>query len=122
MPCGPGSAFPARSGAFGVKARRAAGHPADEAGQTRMGAQAFGCVVVARQFGFCQRGVDFAVTDMVQQNNRAALAAFEFGDQVMQRLRHIRRDRAQAKRADGYVCAFHGVQGWNMGRERQGLV
>ena len=60
-----------------------------------------GCVVGPRQFRLAQCGMNLAVADVMQQDNRPALAAFQLGDQVMQALRYIRRDRAVAKGADG---------------------
>lgn len=65
-----------------------------------MGAQRGNRVIVSRQFGLGQGGVNLAVADVMQQNGRPALAAFEFRDQMMQALGNARRDRAQAERAD----------------------
>ena len=53
-----------------------------------------------------------AVADVMEQYNRTAFAAFQLGDQMMQALRHILGDRAQAQRAGrnvlviGHLCAF----------------
>jgi len=85
-----------------------------------MGAQRINRVEAAGQFGFRKRGVDFLVADVMQQHGRAAFAALELGDQVMGRLRHIGRDRAQAKRADRGVAGIHDLQGWDMRGQRQG--
>ncbi len=49
-----------------------------------MGAQGVNRMKAARQFGFCQGGVNLFVADLVQQNGRAALASFEFWDQMVQ--------------------------------------
>lgn len=54
-----------------------------------MGAQGGGGVVLSGQFRFGQGRVDLAVANVVHQDSRAALAALQFGDQVMQALRDI---------------------------------
>ncbi|PWK59859.1 hypothetical protein C7455_106147 [Roseicyclus mahoneyensis] len=68
-----------------------------------MGAQSIGGGVASGQFRLGQGGVDFIVADLVQQNRGPALAAAQFGDQVMQALLGAGRDRAQAQGADGQV-------------------
>ena len=68
-----------------------------------MRAQRLNRVVVPRQFCLRQRGVDFIVTDLVQQHDGPAFAAFEPWDQVMPALARLRRDQAAAKRADRVV-------------------
>src|SRR6056297_2377190 len=55
--------------------------------------------IVARQFRLAQRGVDLVVANLMKQHHRPALAAFQPGDQVMQALARLRRDRPAAKRA-----------------------
>lgn len=60
-----------------------------------------GPVELAGKFGFGEAGVDFLVADVVKEDGRSALAAFQFRDQVVQALRHVRRDGAQAERAGG---------------------
>lgn len=64
-----------------------------------MGTQGGDGVVIARQVGFRQGRVDLAVTDLVQEHRLAALAAAQARDEMMPRLRHIRRDRAVTERA-----------------------
>ena len=75
-----------------------------------MGAQRLDAVVATRQFRLGQGGVDFVVTDLMQQNDRPTLAAAQFRRQVMQALLGIRRDRAIAERADGDIV--HEPQEW----------
>lgn len=58
--------------------------------------QGLGGMIVAGKFGFGKRGVDFAVANMVHQDNGPAFAAFEFRDQMMQALRDTAWDRAAA--------------------------
>ena len=65
-----------------------------------MGAQRLDGVVTAGKFGFGQRGMDFGMADLVQKNGRPLLSAAQTGDEMMQALRRLRRDRAVAKRAD----------------------
>ena len=60
-----------------------------------MGAERINRIEVTGQFRLGQGGMDFRVADVMQQNHWAALAALELGDQMMQRLRRIRRYRAQ---------------------------
>lgn len=79
-----------------------------------MRAQGFGRVEITRKLGFGQAGVYFPVADMVHQNGRSTLAAFQFGDQVMQALWYVRRDRPQAKGADRVINL-------NVARACQGL-
>ena len=83
-----------------AEARRTARDPFNEPRKTRMGAQGIDCVELKRQFLFRQGGVDFAVTDMVQQDQRPTLAPTGPGHKVMQALWHPRRDRAQAQGAN----------------------
>jgi len=61
------------------------------------GAEALG------QFALAQAGVDFLVADVVQQNRLAPFAAAQAGDEVMQALRDMGRDRPVAERADRIV-------------------
>ena len=65
-----------------------------------MRAQGFGRVKVPREFRFGQGRVNLVVANLMNKNGRPALAALEFGDQVMMALFDTRRDRAQAKGAD----------------------
>ncbi len=65
-----------------------------------MRAQRFGRVIVARKFGFGQGRVDFVVADLMHTHDRPALAALQLGRQVVQALPGVRRDWAQADRAD----------------------
>ena len=69
--------------------------------------QRLDCVIAAGEVGFGARGVDFAVTDLVEKHGGAALAAAKFRDQVVLALRHVFGNRAQAEGADG---VFHGVE------------
>ena len=68
-----------------------------------MRAQGLGRVETACQFRLCQGCVNFLVTDMMQQNGRPVLATFQPWHQMVQRLRHMRRNRAQAKGANGVL-------------------
>ena len=72
-----------------------------------MCAQGFDRTVTAREFGFGQRGVNFFVADLVQQNGGSSLATFEFWDQMVHAAAPFR-DRAVAKRADRIGCQ-HGM-------------
>ena len=85
-----------------------------------MAAQRLGRVEMPGEFSFGQGGVDFLVADVMQQDGRAAFAALEFGDQVMGRLRHVGRDRAQAKRADRGVAGIHERKEWTVRAQWQG--
>ncbi len=62
--------------------------------------QGVDCVEIAGQFAFAEAGVDFAVTDLVQKDGLAALAAARPGHEVVQALMCPGRDRATAKRAN----------------------
>ena len=83
----------------------ALGDPVEEGRKPGMRAQRLGRVVAARKFGFGKGGVDLVVADLMHKDRGAALAAAQFGDQVMQALLRAGRDRAQAERAKGQV--FH---------------
>lgn len=65
-----------------------------------MGAQRLNRIELPRQFGLGQRCVNLVVTDLVEQNARPLRAAFQSRDQVVFRLPHILRNRAEAKGAD----------------------
>ena len=71
-----------------------------------MAPQRLGRVEVACQFRLAQRRMHLPVTDVMHQHGRAALATFQLGDQMVQALRHIRRDRTQAERARGVGHGF----------------
>ena len=47
--------------------------------------------------------------DVMDQHRRPALATFQLGDQMVQALRHVRRDRAQADRAGRVAGRVHVV-------------
>ncbi len=85
---------------------RALADPFEEFRKPRMASQGFGRVVNSGKLGFGQRGVDFVVTNLVDQDCWTALAAAQFGDKVMQALRGIRQDGTVTERAYGVV--FHG--------------
>lgn len=55
---------------------------------------------VARQLGLGQRGMDFVVADLVQQDGGTALAALKFRHKVMQALPRARQNAPATKRAD----------------------
>ena len=73
--------------------------------------QGFRCVIDARQFRFAERGVDLLVADVMQKNGWPASAAFELGHKVVQGLRHTRRDRTVAERADRIIRFRLGLLG-----------
>ena len=91
-----------------MKPGRALGHPCDELRQPWMCAKSLDRVVGPCEFRLRQRGVDFPMTDVMQQHRWPAFTSFQPGDQVMQTLRRIRRDWAVAQRADrvGLLCVF----------------
>ena len=86
-----------------MKGRGPLADPSDKARKARMGAQGFDGVEAAGKLGLGQGGVDFVVTDLMQQYCRAALAAAQAREQVVQALLCLGRDRAFAKRADGKI-------------------
>lgn len=63
-----------------------------------MRAQRINRVIVTRKFCFGQRGMYLAMADMVQEHHGPTLATAQFGDQVVQTLRHALGDRAQTER------------------------
>ena len=63
-----------------------------------MAAQRLYRVVNPGQFRFRATCMDFLVAHVVQQHRWSLFPAFGTGDQMMQALRHIRRNRASAKR------------------------
>ena len=99
-PCPHGGVFssaswPTRSAA--QKSGRTTGHPIQKTGQTITAENGVNGLKAAGQFGLGKAGMNLFVADVVQQHRWPALATFELWDQMMQTLRHIRRDRAQAK-------------------------
>lgn len=93
-----------------MKAGRALADPLQKRRKPWMGAQGIDGVMAARQFCFRQGGVDFVMANLMQQNDRPALAAAQLGRQVMQALFRIPRDRALTKRAKGQIV--HARQRW----------
>ena len=83
-----------------MKLGRPLGDPFEKRRQMRMCAKRFGRVVVTRQLGLGQRGVDFIVANLMDQNRWPAFATFQLWDQVMMALLDTRRDRALAQWAD----------------------
>ena len=98
-----GLAVPSFAGCLGMKIGRPFSDPGDEFGQTWMRLQGRDCRVVAGQFGFRKRCVDFVVTDLMQPHGWSVLAAPQFWDKVMQALFGGRRDGPVAERADGVI-------------------
>ena len=106
-----------RAGAWrSIRGKSARGNRPEETCKSRIGAEAFGCVELAGEFGFGKADVDFLVADVMQKDGRAALAAFQFRDQVVQALRRLGRDRAHAERAGGRFDR----RGVRMARKRAG--
>ena len=64
-------------------------------------------VVGARKLGFREGGVDLVVANLVQKNGRPAFSAPELGDEVMQALAGVGRNRPAAEGTDGVIA--HGV-------------
>ena len=58
------------------------------------------------QLSFAKRRVDFPVADVMQQHHWPPFAAAQFGHQMVQALRHIRRDGSVTERADRNVCVI----------------
>lgn len=79
---------------------RALGHPPGKACKPGMGAQSLDRGIVSRKVGFRNRGVNFIVANLVQQHGWSPFATTKLWYQVMQALFRVRRDRAQAQRAD----------------------
>lgn len=65
-----------------------------------MGAERFDRRVFAGKFRLSQRSMDFVMADLMDKDRRAVPATLQLRDQVMLRLLRLRRNRAQAKRAD----------------------
>ena len=101
-----------------MKAGWALADPSQKRRKPRMVAQGRDGVEAARQFGFGQGGMDFIMTDLMQQHDRPALAAAQLRRQVMQALLGILRNGAIAKWADG--CVIHYRQEWRADAPRQG--
>lgn len=74
-----------------------------------MSAQRLDGIVAARKLRLAQRGMYLAMADVVHKNDRAAFAAAQLGNQMVQALRHIRRNRPQAKRTDGQTLCRNGL-------------
>lgn len=70
-----------------------------------MGSQRLDRVVAPGEVGLGQGRVDFLVADVMQKDGRPALSAAQPWRQVMQALRHVRRNRAPAQGTDRVV--FH---------------
>lgn len=66
-----------------------------------MGAQGLRCCIVASELCLGQRGVDFLVANVVEQNRFTALPAPQTRNQVVAALRHARRDSPVAQWTDG---------------------
>ena len=65
-----------------------------------MAAQGFYRVIAAGKLGFGQGGVNFIVTDLVQEHGWPALAALEAGDKVVVALACFGRNRAVTQGAN----------------------
>lgn len=72
-------------------------HPGNEPCQPGMRAQRLDSMILSGQFRFHQGRVDLSVADMVQQNHWPAFPPAQFGNEMMQALWHIRRNRTPAK-------------------------
>lgn len=74
--------------------------------------QSLNGIIDPRQFSFAQRGMDFLVANVMDQNGWTAFPAFQLRDQMVQALRHTGRNGALAKGANGVgglliKTAFH---------------
>lgn len=109
-----------------MKIGRALPDPSDEFLQSWMGLKRLYRVEVSGKLRFREGRVDFVVTDLMQKNRRAALATPQSGDQMMQALPCIRRDRTAAKGAGREIfhvscgAARYWLIGWCLGTARQG--
>lgn len=63
-------------------------------------------VKVARQLCFCEGRVNFAVTDLMEQNHRPVLPAFQLWNQVVQALFRLGWNGASAQRANRVFHSF----------------
>lgn len=72
-------------------------HPSDEGGDVFMRPQSFPSVVVARQFFFCERGVNFSMADAMHGVRLAS--ALALGQQMMLINAFARYQRPAAQRA-----------------------
>lgn len=81
------------------KTRWAFGHPVQKRPQPVRPAQGLDRGKAARQFRFGKACVHLLVADVVQQYHFAPFAALQPRHQMMQALRHIRWNGAQAQRA-----------------------
>lgn len=64
-----------------------------------MGAERLDRVIVTRELCLSERRVDLLMTEVVEEHLGPRSAAFKLGDQVMDALRDLRRDRSLAERA-----------------------
>lgn len=94
---------PPSSCAAGMETGWAAGHPGDEPCNAGMGTKSLDGIEAAGELCLGQRGVDFGMADLMQKNGRSLRSATQAGDQMVQALRRIRRNRAIAERADWQV-------------------
>lgn len=78
-----GSPQAAFSGHPRIKGRRSFPHPVEESGKSGMRAQGHDRVVIACQFGLGQRGMDFAMADVMKKHGFTPLAPFQAGGQVV---------------------------------------
>ena len=63
--------------------------------------------IVSGKFGLGERGMDLAMANMVQKNNRPPFTALQLGNQMMQALRNIPRDRPLTQRTDLVLFLLH---------------
>ena len=64
-----------------------------------MGLQELNGKIVSRELGLREGRVDLLVAEVVEEHLGPRSAAFKLGDQVMDALRDLRRDRSLAERA-----------------------
>lgn len=95
-----------------MKLGRALADPLDEARKPWMAAQRINAVIAACKLGLGQCGMDFTMANLMQQDRRPPFAAAQLGDQVMQALLRLRRDRAVAKGANRVCVRAHGLRLW----------
>lgn len=84
----------------GQEIRGALCDPIKELGKSGVGAQGLGRGIVPGQFRLAQNRMNLFVTNVMHENCRPAFSPFQLWDQVVERLRDMRRDRAQAQGAD----------------------
>lgn len=95
-----------------MKLGRALADPFDECRKPWMGAQRINAVIAARKLGLGQCRVDFIMANLMQQDRRAPFTTAQLGDQVMQALLRLGRDRAVAKGANRVCVRAHGLRLW----------